>query len=213
MARPKHLNKLPVGTTFSDWTVVGELIPHGDRWKVPCRCKCGKEKLIGYATLQSGHSTRCRSCARREGTGPVRHGMAKSSEYSIWNMMLQRCNNPNCDSYPSYGGRGIVVCERWLLFDNFISDMGGRPSRRHSIDRKDNSGPYAPWNCRWATAKEQQNNKRNVRRVVVNGESLTLSEASEKFGIPHKTIWGRLRKGWDDVAAATTPLLSKSGAA
>lgn len=76
-----------------------------------------------------------------------------------WVAMLARCTNPKATKYPLYGGRGIAVCERWLKFENFLADMGERPTGR-TIDRKDNDSNYEPGNCQWSTAKEQANNRR-----------------------------------------------------
>lgn len=89
-----------------------------------------------------------------------RHGDTGSSEHQIWRLMRQRCHNPSYALYPNYGGRGIVMCDRWLnSYANFLNDMGRRPTVKHSIDRVDNDGNYEPDNCRWATHQQQSRNK------------------------------------------------------
>lgn len=96
------------------------------------------------------------------------HGMCfpRTPEYAAWCNMIGRCNNKNDARYSSYGGRGIQVCERWRKFENFLADIGLKPSKGLSLDRKDNDGDYEPGNCRWATAKEQANNTRRTRRAA-----------------------------------------------
>jgi hypothetical protein len=100
----------------------------------------------------------------------VRHGHAikyiHTSTYNSWSGMLQRCLNPNNTRFRYYGGRGITVCQRWLIFENFLADMGERPAGL-SIDRKDNDGNYELGNCRWATQSQQVANRRRLAKVGV----------------------------------------------
>lgn len=138
----------------------------------------------------------------------IKHGLWGTSEYWTWNTMRQRCINPNNPKYPIYGGRGISVCERWQKFENFIADMGNRPSADHSLDRIDNDGNYEPSNCRWATRVEQQNNQSNTTRLEFQGETLTIHQWATRLGIKAKTIDGRLRSGWSVEDALSHPLMA-----
>lgn len=139
----------------------------------------------------------------------VTHGMSYSPIYRIWRAMLNRCENPNVVAYRDYGGRGIIVCERWRTFENFYADMGERPEGR-SLDRIDNDGPYSPANCRWASRSEQSRNRRDRRKITVLGETKTIAEWAETSGLRLGTIWARLDKGWSELAAVTTPKLRES---
>jgi hypothetical protein len=115
--------------------------------------------------------------------------------------MKQRCHNPRNKGYRNYGGRGIEVCGRWRdSFDAFYSDMGARPSPRHSLERINNDGPYEPGNVRWATKVEQANNKRDSHRIIFGGRTMSLAEAERESGISQKVLWYRINKGWPESA-------------
>lgn len=131
----------------------------------------------------------------------TRHGEAsavkRTREYKTWAAMKRRCNNPNCDKFKFYGGRGIGVCSRWSQsYEAFLADMGRCPSSDHVIDRRDSNGHYEPNNCRWITRQESMNNMRSSHFVVAFGERLTLAQWSKRFGINPATISRRLKSGW-----------------
>ncbi len=125
--------------------------------------------------------------------------------YAAWSSMKGRCLCPTDQKFPIYGARGIRVCERWASsFSSFVDDMGQRPDGT-TLERIDTNGHYEPGNCRWATQVEQQNNRRNNRRIEHGGESLTLAEWARRTGINQSTIWLRLRAGWTPERALTEP--------
>jgi hypothetical protein len=132
--------------------------------------------------------------------------MSYSSEYSIWEGMIRRCCKPGSLRYEDYGGRGITVCDEWLKFENFYRDMGDKPSKTHTLDRKDNNGNYCKENCRWATRFEQDTNKTVTVRLTFNKETLTLFEWSDRTGLSVDVLRGRKSKGWSVEDMLTTPI-------
>ena len=152
-----------VGVVFNRWTVVAEAErdKFGNR-RFHCKCMCGASREVPIANLTSSKSKSC-GCLNRELAGKLfkTHGKSKTREYRIWAGMISRCHDVNSSSYSRYGGRGIFVCSRWRnSFENFLSDMGERPSPSHSIDRINNEKGYSPENCRWADPFQQARNKR-----------------------------------------------------
>lgn len=131
----------------------------------------------------------------------------KNPTYIIWHGMICRCNTNQKKSYPYYKAKGIKVCDRWRTsFDNFVSDMGQRPSLRHSIDRIDGSGNYEPNNCRWVLIEEQARNQKSVYAILINGVKKTIGQIGEEIGIKPSLIYGRLCRGWSIEKSITTPL-------
>jgi len=118
--------------------------------------------------------------------------------------MKDRCFNPNNNSFGRYGGRGIVVCERWRdSFESFFADIGPAPTLQHTIERINANGDYAPDNVRWATQTEQQRNRSTNAVITHNGESMPISAWAERTGIPIHTLGARVRRGWTTERALT----------
>jgi hypothetical protein len=162
------------------------------------RCDCGIEKTIKRSAWGFHKSCGCKK-AELVRSAMTSHGMAprrnQAPEYKTWCGMRARCENPNKLEFVHYGGRGIRVCERWRTFENFIADMGPRPSKMHSIERLDTNGNYEPSNCAWVTWDAQARNKRSTVRITAFGETLLAEEWESRFGVSRQRIWERLRKG------------------
>ena len=138
---------------------------HKNKWNCQhwlFKCECGNEKVLNTNNVKNGNTTSC-GCVALRGNN-LKHGMNKTKTHYCWYGMRSRCFDKNRIDYKYWGGRGITICSRWLGkngFENFLSDMGEKPEGL-SLDRIDNDGNYCPENCRYATSKQQNNNKRNV---------------------------------------------------
>ena len=134
-----------------------------------CRCDCGKVVTVSSRHLKIGGVGSC-GCIRNEAKsthGERLSGNKRTKEYKTWTAIKQRCYNPKTIGYKNYGGRGIMVCDRWLnSYENFLADMGRAPSPKHTIERNNNDGNYERSNCRWATSKEQAQNRRTTKRLI-----------------------------------------------
>lgn len=135
---------------------------------------------------------------------PSRGTKFKTPGYTAWRDMIQRCKNPKLSNYHLYGGQGIKVCDKWLKFDNFLEDMGEKPSGM-TLDRTNNDGNYEPGNCRWATPKEQSRNRRINKYIEWNGKRLVAIDWQQETGINNITISTRLKRGWPVEQALTMP--------
>lgn len=197
------------GLRFSRWTAIerrGQTKKRMALWF--CQCDCGNTGLVSSGNLRRGHSTSC-GCAHIDSI--TSHNKTRTPEYAAWSMMKSRCYRKNDISYPRYGALGIKVCDRWLnSFENFLADMGERPSAEHSLDRIDSQGNYGPNNCRWSDITTQDNNRRSNRLVSLNGKTQTVTQWARELGIASNTVFSRLSRGWTDELALTTPARKKS---
>jgi len=138
------------------------------------------------------------------------HGYSDSATYKVWQGITKRCYNKNASNYYLYGGKGVRIAAAWREFEQFLQDMGARPSAKHSIERIDHRGNYTPDNCKWATIKEQARNKGNNRIIEINGEKKCLAEWIESLGVSPSTIRDRIYKlGWSEERAITTPVAKR----
>jgi hypothetical protein len=159
------------------------------------RCDCGKETVAQVSNVVRGSTKSCGGHHHRHA------GKRRTGEYNAWQNMLRRCRDERAPCYGNYGGRGICVCERWNVFENFLADMGPRPSPQHSIDRINNEGNYEPSNCRWATRAEQANNTRTNRRLTALGRTETMETWARLFSMNSVTLLKRLESGlWTERA-------------
>lgn len=190
-----------VGRVFGAIAVISAAGSDGQHslWRVKCRCgneaiKLGKELTKGNI---KSCSTSCRYHKEAIGLANTTHGMSGHPAFFVWRSMLDRCRLPTHHAWKNYGGRGIQVCEEWIeSFETFWADMG--PSYRPglTLERKNNSLGYAKENCKWATRKEQNNNRRDNIKVKTPWGELNAGEAADRAGIKRTTLLYRIEHHW-----------------
>lgn len=192
------------GRQFNHWTVLSRADDRNGRTHWNCHCVCGTEKVVAGIHLSQSASKSC-GCARPTGSNsPVyKHGQSGTKLHDIWMAMHRRCR-PDGPDHLLYFDKGIHVCERWHDFTNFQTDMGDRPSPRHSLGRIDGSKGYEPGNVWWETAKEQANNTTRNVFVTYGGETLTISQWADRLGMAYSKLKYRLYENWP-LDKALTP--------
>lgn len=209
------------GVKFGRLEVVAEIKNRSREGKVVwlCKCDCGRQVEIRGSCLITGHTKSC-GCYQGDVVREVQttHGVRVrgkiTTEYTSWSQMITRCINTKGRKYKYYGGRGIKVCDRWRFsFDNFLADMGPKPSPTHTLDRyPDMNGNYEPSNCRWATKKEQADNRRSTIWIEYNGERLTVADWSRKLGVNDHTFRDYIAYGKTPIEALMFYIKKKTNA-
>lgn len=197
---------LKPGHVYGNLTVTGcaGKNKHG-QYLVRCMCICGTEKEFREYAVRQGTAKSC-GCTRHD--CHTKHGMSDSAAYRSWLSMIARCMNPEHPHFGEYGGRGITICKEWQRFEGFYADMGDRP-KSTSLDRKDSNLGYCKSNCRWATAKEQGNNRRTNTVWSWNGQSKTVQQWADALGVNSDTLTKRFYKhGWPIEKVLSTPVRS-----
>lgn len=194
------------GIRFGRWTVVEFSHTEGRNgsfWRV--LCDCGISKTISRHSLIRGNSTSC-GCRSREAARNLcikrntTHGKSKDRIYRVWQDMMRRCYKPNTISYKWYGARGIKVQDSWHKFENFLADFPEIP-KGLSLDRIDSNGHYEKGNVKLSTDKEQCNNKRTNKILILDGKRYTMKQAAEEFSVSYSAIRGRKKRGLSDEEA------------
>ena len=194
-------------------------------WK--CKCECGKECVANSMLMRAKKKRSC-GCLYQQMLADGRkkllekqrtHGKSGTREHHIWLNIIYRCESESCGQYFRYGGRGIRICQGWRhSFETFINDLGYPPSKKHTVERKDNDGNYScgkckeciqnKWqaNCEWNTRKAQANNRRSNKVFEYKGQKRNVTQLAEEFGIDRQLIFDRLRRGWSIADAIERPV-------
>lgn len=191
------------GCVFGRLTVIKQVGRNSGRAAIwECLCSCGVIKNITAGTLRNGTTKSC-GCLRQEvGLSKLTHGYSYTTEYKTWTNMIRRCYVPTAEGYQNYGGAGVSVCDRWKnSFENFLEDMGFKPTPKHTIDRFPNqTGNYEMSNCRWATVRQQAGNRKSNKWLEYNGRKMILADWAREFGVCLESVmWHLKRKSFEEV--------------
>jgi hypothetical protein len=196
-----------VGRRFHRLIVKSFAVATDGRTALRCKCDCGRLVIVNRPNLlfrRSGRQVKSCGCLKREGW---KHGGCRLPEYAIWKALIQRCTNRRHKGFKDYGGRGIVVSPRWRDFRNFLADVGRRPAKWLTIERKKNNRGYVPGNVVWASrAAQARNTRRNVKLMYL-GEIRCIGDwaCDTRCNVSLKTLSKRLRSGWSMRRAMCTP--------
>lgn len=200
---------IKIGDKIGKRLVVSKPYKHlGYRLYCDCICDCGFKLPVLYDSLLNGAAEHCRCLTVRVTRArSITHGKSRTRINRQWINMIARCENPNEIGYKNYGGRGIKVCKRWHIFENFLADMG--ESKGLTLDRINNDKGYYKENCRWTDYKTQARNTRGNRLIEYKGITISVTEWAEKLGIGRQVINMRLKAGWSLEETFETPLLNR----
>lgn len=211
----RNFSKPESGETFGRLTVRNCYLKDFGTYRktvAECVCSCGKASTVTVSLLRRGKTLSC-GCLQRERASEANksHGKSKTPLFRKWHRMIARCLYPSTKDWERYGGRGIKVCDDWIesfeAFESWCLDHGYMPHLE--LDRIDNDGNYCPENCRFVTKTENANNTRTNRRITIDGVTKTISQWSREVGISASVISNRLKRGWSEIEAVTTPLVKR----
>jgi hypothetical protein len=181
------------GQTFGKLTVIDRAKNKGRYTMWNCKCSCGGTTTAQTTLLRNAVVRSCGCLIKETNT---KHNMHNSRAYNIWKHMKNRCQSLSNPRYNDYGGRGVTLCKKWLTFEGFWEDMRHGYKDDLTIDRIDVNGNYTKENCKWSTAKEQQNNTRANHLLTHKGVTLNVTQWAELLKINKHTLSKRIYRGW-----------------
>lgn len=202
MGYPRLPNQ--IGVSYGKLTIVSESEKINGKRHFLCECECGN---VGVHRLEDIRAGKIKSCGCFNKEKEIKHGLSGTRIYNTWKSMISRCNDAKCDSFNSYGGRGIKVCEGWLDASTFYAwSIANGYEDDLTIERKNVNGNYEPGNCTWIPLREQANNTRRSRTITHNGQTMILKKWAKRLNIKYATLKNRLRLGWSIGKALESPL-------